>query len=296
MTTQYTAYLSHSWLPDHVDLNRHVWDLICADVRIVVDAADDVDPPYYINRMESELRRSDLFLAILAVSDEAPPGSAASPFQLFEMDLATRSGLPRLVLRDDRLAPPTEAFRSSGFEIADFTAHDPASLNAVRPWLARVMDKEPRRFSPLHRRIGVLVDDGHSVDLREASQIVASRLDLELAVISTNLTDAEVIALLRGIDVLVAELGEPSSWATYGMAHGLMVPSIRLVRGAGPPSAADLPAVLQGQEAGYLLDLVGWSGSTDLVTELEPRVACLYVPVTCLDDRESGHAYFERRR
>lgn len=292
---QYTTYLSHSWLPDHVGLNRRVWDLIWADVKTVVDVTDDDTRPYYINRIESALRRADLFLAILAAPADAPPGYAGSPYQQFEMALATRSDLPRLAVHDERLALPTDVLRSCGFEIAEFNSHDWAGLDAIRSWLERVAAEQRPQSSPLHRTIGVLLnDDVRDNDRREAGQIVATRLGLKLTVITADLTDAEVIARMRGLDVLVADLGGRSSWATYGIAHGLMVPSIRLVHGAGPASVADLPPVLRGHEAGYQLDLVAWSNSSDLVGKLEPRVACLYTPVEVLDDRASGHAYFAR--
>jgi hypothetical protein len=293
---QHAAYLSHSWSPDQVDPNRQVWDVIWAGVRTVVDAAEGAVPPYYVNRIESALRRSDLFLAILGAAQDASPGSSASPYQLFEMDLATRADLPRFAVYDERLALPLEALRSAGFELAPLGPAG-SGLEVLRSWLERVISAPPPATLPLHRRIGVLVDDDPwFADLRAAAAVVAAALGLELVDITPELTDADIVTRMRRVDVLVVDLAARSSWATYGVAHGLMIPAIRLFHGAAAPSLSDLPAILQGHEAGYLLDVVTWSEQGALVRDLQPRVACLYAPVEILDDRESGRAYFERYR
>src|SRR5215471_18955782 len=115
----FAAYFSHSWRASDVDFNVEVWRQISGACRLLVDLPEAAvsNPPYYINRVEELLRRSDVFVCVLAARD-APVDLAASAgsdsslrcseYSLFEIRLAERFARPRLVLyeRSTRFRPP----------------------------------------------------------------------------------------------------------------------------------------------------------------------------------------------
>ncbi len=293
----HTAYLSHSWLPEHVDLNHDVWDRMHTYVDMAVDAPDGSVPPYYVNRIESQVRRADIFVAVLPMPTSAPADYRGSPYQLFEMALAIRADLPRLVIYDEQLSVPADEFRSNGFENIRFKTSDRTGLDEVGPWLDSVTQAQPNPFTQFHRRVGVLLSQGASGrDLIEAVRIPTGDLDLEAVAITDDLTDADIMTALRGIDVLIADIGASSSWTTYGVAHGLAVPTIRLVRDPVQPIVESLPPILRGHEAGYQLDIVAWRSQASLIADIRPRLSCLYTAKMVLDSLESGHSYYDRYR
>lgn len=61
--SRFAVYFSHSWHARDVELNLQVWKELATDCALLVDRPDEpgADPPYYINRIEELLRRTDLF-------------------------------------------------------------------------------------------------------------------------------------------------------------------------------------------------------------------------------------------
>ena len=122
---RFSLYFSHSWRPRDVNLNVNVWEALCSECELLVDAPEEpgADPPYYINRIEELLRRSDLFVSVLTFREPRDGDFTAadtklrcSPYSLFEIRLAERADIPRLILYE----------RSTGFR--------PPSIQ--RPWEA----------------------------------------------------------------------------------------------------------------------------------------------------------------
>jgi hypothetical protein len=95
-----SVYFSHSWRPRDVDLNVRVWEALSDHCELLVDAPEEpgAHPPYYINRIEELLRRSDLFLSVLTYREPkegeftlADAQLRCSPYSLFEIRLAERA-------------------------------------------------------------------------------------------------------------------------------------------------------------------------------------------------------------
>jgi hypothetical protein len=110
-------YFSHSWRPRDVDLNLGVWEVLCSNCELLVDVPEEpgADPPYHINRIEELLRRTDLFVSVLTYREPrdgdftaADAKMRCSPFSLFEIRLAERADIPRLILyeRSTAFKPP----------------------------------------------------------------------------------------------------------------------------------------------------------------------------------------------
>ena len=106
---KFSLYLSHSWERLDIELNLWVWERLAPICDLLVDKPDtqDKDPPNYINRIEELLRRADAFVAILThrANDNKQNFSGdfalqCSPGSVFEMRLAERANVPRLILYD----------------------------------------------------------------------------------------------------------------------------------------------------------------------------------------------------
>src|SRR3954451_22245419 len=93
------VYFSQSWRPRDVDLNVRVWNEFSPYCELLVDDPEDssAEPPYYINRIEELLQRADVFLGVLTYRAQ-DSGLRCSPYMLFEIRLAERVDLPRLIL------------------------------------------------------------------------------------------------------------------------------------------------------------------------------------------------------
>src|ERR1700680_4780163 len=107
--SRFAIYISHSWRPRDVDLNLRVWRELAADCELLVDVPEEpgANPPYYINRIEELLRRTDLFLSVLTYREpregeftEADAHLRCSPYSLFEIRVAERADIPRLILSE----------------------------------------------------------------------------------------------------------------------------------------------------------------------------------------------------
>ncbi|MGC2110971.1 MAG: hypothetical protein WA655_15725, partial [Candidatus Korobacteraceae bacterium] len=144
---RFAVYLSHSWRPQDVDLNVQVWTTLAAQCEILVDDPQEsgANPPYYINRIEELLRRGDLFVSILTYREPKPGADAqlrCSPYMLFEIRLAGRAEIPRLILYE----------RKTGFR----------PPRNVRPWEAHVpFDRSP---------------DGRLIEQRQWATVIESKL------------------------------------------------------------------------------------------------------------------------
>src|SRR4051794_40120415 len=94
-----SVYFSQSWRPLDVDLNVQVWSELAPTHELLVDEPEDAsaEPPYYINRIEELLQRADVFLAVLTYRPQKQ-GLQCSPYMVFEIRLAERVAMPRLVL------------------------------------------------------------------------------------------------------------------------------------------------------------------------------------------------------
>jgi hypothetical protein len=302
---QYVLYFSHSWLPEHVDLNITLWAHLWEHCRLLVDDNQEEQPPYYISRLEHLVRRSDLFLAVLVPSLPRETVDQVSPYSLFEIALAERAGLPRLVLYDIRTHfTPSEAQKSAAgvryipFEIDDLVAGGGEPVwSGIADWLATAMAQSQPRPLPPPRRAAVLLPDGSEKDRTvDAIHRGLAATGFELDDLASASNDVEALAMLRSTDLLVADVGCETLWDLYGMAHALMVPTVRLLRDNGPRGLNQLPTILKGHSRGYHHDLVHWSELDQLERAIADRTNALLQVLEEIDDFDEGRTFFERRR
>jgi hypothetical protein len=307
---QYTLYFSHSWLPEHVDLNLAFWDHLWADCLLLVDENEREDPPYFVCRIETLIRRSDLFIAVLVPPDgrHGRRGTAGahqvSPFVLFEIALAERAHVPRLIVYDtgSRFEPrPTESrnvrYLPLSFHGLDWGRADNVWAD-VAEWLGTVTAAAKPQFPRRSRSAAVLLPDGP--DRSDAIHTARATLQAEgygeVADLATASNDQEILALLRSVDLLVADVGSETIWDIYGLAHSLAVPTVRILRGAEPGTSRRLPAILRGHAEGYDRDLARWSTLAELGSAIAARAQAIRQVRVEIDTREEGKEYFERRR
>jgi hypothetical protein len=291
--SRFGVYLSHSWRPRDVDLNVQVWTELAGDCELLVDAPEtaDANPPYHINRIEELLRRSDLFVGILTYRDpqagEFTPSDAnlrCSPYSLFEIRLAERAEMPRLVLYESKtnFHPPTTIRKWEAYLPFD---RDKDRVER-RQWRAiRAAIADWKRWAAAHlrpvsleqsRAAVVLVDNSLSDavwDVLKSSLLRNGYYECRPCNPS-RLRSSEAFRLLREAGLVVAELGTPDSGRDqmYAAAHGLGIPAIRLQSSA----STELPWILRGDSGGYQHDIVRWAAAEDLPPLVEPRVAAMF--------------------
>ena len=300
-TRQQLLYFCHSWFPEHVDLNIAIWEHLWAECRFLVDHNEAADPPYFVSRIEDLIGRADCLVAFVP----PPPGrhgeaaGEVSPYVLFEIALAERAGIPRLVVVDQHVRmnwvvdePPSVRCLSVDFA-ALANGSDAITWRHLSNWLAAVgsgLDPQDRVES---RRATLLIPPGSErSELREAIEGCLRREGyLDVACLPCS-SDVDAVRRLRHTDLLVADVGSPSLWDWYAMAHALAVPTIRYAAAEG----ASVPAILRGYEAGFEQDIVRSTSLAQLTAEVGLRARAILAPRVFIDSREEGIAYFERRR
>ena len=300
---QYLLYLSHSWQAEHVDLNIALWDHLWAECRFLVDDNALENPPYFVSRIEDLIRRSDCFVAF------APPASTStdtniSPYVLFEIALAERARLPRLVIVDHRVpieelfapSPSLTVLRAHFGELQD--GGSDRTWNAVRTWLATVTDAAPPKPDLESHRAAVLVSEGAAQDQRVDAIQTCLRQDgyTDVHDLRTLASDVDLLRRLQQTDLLVADVGAMTVWDRYGLAHAMAVPTVRFAMTASGAGDGALPAVLRGHAQGYDRDVVRASSDAALVSAISAHARAIRLPRVVVDSREEGCEYFERRR
>lgn len=303
-----SAYFSHPW-KTHLPLNLAVWERLCGKCHLLLDRPIqhifEVRPPYFINRMESLLQRSDVFVACLPFGDPPTAAQAAkggdwqlrcSPYVLFEIRMAERADLPRFIVYDPRtgFAPPRNPgpharYVPGRLDEVSQRINEGANatlLMALEEWVSWV----ERMVSPSMERdlfrAGMLLGSS-TASLRDplssAINVVGFDQPVDLAKPYGN--DAELVQTLRTLRLLVVDVSDPSLLPIYQMAHALLVPCIRL----HTDSARDeegLPKILQGHRAGYQDDLLSMSDHDRLLEGLTLRAAAVVddaSPIVALD-------------
>ena len=277
------VYLSQSWRPRDVDLNVHVWNEFSATCELLVDEPDDTspEPPYYINRIEELLQRADLFLAVLTFRPRAT-GLRCSPYMLFEIRLAERVDLPRLVLyeRKTGFRPPQNprpwecyvAFdRAESETLMDASAWEKTILPRVRTWMGwATLHRLPAGYE--QSTAAALLLDG-AVDAAEVGavrQILESHYDRILECDPARQGSDSVIRNLREAGLVAAfDLASP----LYASVHMTGLPTIRMVRGE---AGASLPWIVRFGPGGYEEDIVYWADPDSLQSQVEPRVQAMF--------------------
>jgi hypothetical protein len=265
------VYFSQSWRPRDVDLNVRVWNEISSACELLVDEPEDssADPPYYINRIEELLRRSDLFLAVLTYRPQKT-GLQCSPYMLFEIRLAERADMPRLVLyerktgfRPPQNLRPWETYlpfeRGDRESLTDESAWEKTTLPRIRAWM---------QWSTLHRlpadyeqstTATLLLDgktDAGAVDA--VRSVLEQRYDRILESDPARQPSDNAIRNLREAGLVAAfDLTSP----LYAAVHLDGLPTIRMVCGE---AGSSVPWIVRSGPGGYEEDILYWTSSENL--------------------------------
>jgi hypothetical protein len=321
----FAAYFSHSWKSRDVNLNVEIWTQISDACELVVDlpATLTKDPPYYINRIEELLRGSDVFVSVLAARGAAPDPAAApgtdatlrcSSFALFEVRLAERFSLPRLVIyeRSTGFRPPAQikdnemylAFdRAEKVDLPERRQLQQVMRPKIRAWLDWVIGHHrPKAYQPETSALIVLPED--SGDAAEAKAVLAHTLrqvGYDPIVLEASATgNADAFRLLERAGLVVMDVGPTSDWAALQVAagaHARGIPAIRVLRRTttGPLSNTDLPWMLRDHPGGYQKDIVMWNTPEQLASQLVPRASAMFNVVRALN-AEAASRHFQSKR
>jgi hypothetical protein len=296
------VYFSQSWRPRDVDLNVHIWNEFSPSWELLVDEPDDpsADPPYYINRIEELMRRADVFLAVLTYRPQ-PTGLCCSPYMQFEIRLAERIDMPRLVLyeRKTRFRPPQyqrpwECYvpfdRAERESLMDDSMWERTILPRIRSWT---------EWCALHRlpsgyeqsTTAVLLLDG-AVDpdaVRAVRPVLESQYDRILECEPAKQSSDAAIRNLREAGLVAAfDLASP----LYAAAHIAGLPSIRMLRGE---AGAQPPWIVRFGPGGYEEDIVYWTSPDTLPGQVNPRVQAMFRLSVAKRD-QSSIAYLTSKR
>lgn len=327
---RFAAYFSHSWRPRDVDLNLQVWQELAVDCELLVDAPEEPgsDPPYYINRMEELLRRTDLFVSVLTSREplagaftEADAKLHCSPYCLFEIRLAERADLTRLILyerstgfRPPRTIRPWEIYipfdrvpSEPRVEQRQWATVIQSKIQQWKDWVtrhSRPMSYEQSTVAalligtPTAEQGAPLSRPLPDLDGQEARDVLEGALRNggyePRHCDPSRQTSSEAFRLLHEAGLIVAEIGTRDALRDqlYAAAHGLGIPAIRIQSGAG---STELPWILRGNPGGYQEDIVRWNKPEDLATLVEPRIAAMVRLSPALRDGDTTNYLYSKR-
>jgi hypothetical protein len=281
------VYFSQSWRPRDVDLNLRIWNEFIPACELLVDEPEDssAEPPYYINRIEELLRRADLFLAVLTYRSR-DSGLRCSPYMLFEIRLAERGDMPRLILyerktgfRPPQNLRPWERYvpfdRAETESLMDDSAWEKTIQPGIRSWMEWcVQHRLPAGYE--QSTSAVLLLDG-AFD-RAAVEAVRPSLEQHYDRVleadpARQVSDAAIRTLREAGLVMAFDLNS----SLYAAAHMSGLPAIRMLHS----SVKDpLPWIVRsgpgGSQGGYEEDIVHWDVAENLPAQVEPRIRSMF--------------------
>lgn len=319
--SKFSLYLSHSWNPRDVELNQLVWSEISNDCELLVDAPDEAgpNPPYFINRIEELLRRSDLFLSVLPFRQfdniNSCEGSDATPlncsiYSLFEIRLAERLNIPRLILyeRKTGFRAPPYYIAGSGDEYIPFDRGSqpvPESKNwysaiapKIRHWIENA--KLFRKLSGFETSNVALTlfSPGSSV-LEEPSATTLRNVGYEQVIESKKIlrSNIEAFQVLHSTGLAIVDLDcldDSLSSQLFTSIHVLGIPTIRIMRNR-EGIVQKLPWLLTGHPGGYQNDIVLWNQREDVLGQIESRARAMFRISPALGNKDAL-AYLHSKR
>lgn len=313
---KFAVYGSHSWRPRDVDLNLRVWEELASHCELLVDIPEEpgANPPYYINRIEELLRRCDLFLGVL-VEREPQKGEftgkdaslRCSPYALFEIRLAERADITRLVIyerssgfRPPRNLRPWEMYVPFDRGMKDRLPEQGQWAKVVRPKIQQWKD-----WAKTHRLPGSYELSTFAATIGGGSLPYPALEAVEDALRDSNYEplrcdverqkSSEVFRVLREAGLVVAEFSglDGALAQLYGAVHGLGLPAIRMIHARD--GRTELPWILRGDPGGYENDIVAWQEPSDLRGQIEPRIKAMSRLSRALRDGEASD-YLQSKR
>jgi hypothetical protein len=310
---QFSLYFSHSWKPRDVDLNVSVWDALCHHCELLVDAPETpgADPPYYINRIEELLRRADLFVSVLTYRETPDPDFTGpdarmrcSPYSLFEIRLAERVDIPRLILyerstafKPPKLQRPWEVYVPFDRGVRDRLPEQgqwkkvvEAKIDQWQTWANDHM--KPASYEQSTQAV-LLIDESAPLGTVVEQCLGESGYDAVVYCGMQGQRSSEALRQLHEAGLVVAEFSTntPLFWQLYAAAHSLGVPAVRTVAAGG----AALPWVLAGDPGGYYHDFVSWTNLDEVPSLVKPRMKAMFRLSPALGG-DDGASYLQSKR
>ena len=294
--SRFAVYFSHSWRPRDVALNLQVWEELASGCTLLVDVPDEpgADPPYYINRIEELLRRTDMFVSILTYREPRPgelmPAGESlrcSPYSLFEIRLAERADVPRLVLYERRTGfwpprtiRPWEEYiefvcetKERRIELQRWTTVIQAKIQQWKAWAAN--HRRPVSYER-SRTAAILAGAAQYGGISELLESVLRACGYEpVRCDPERQKSSDVFRILREAGLVIAEFGTRDSGfeQVYAAAHGLGLPAIRMLSASS--GSGGLPWILKGDPGGFENDIVVWNKPEDLPALVQPRISAM---------------------
>jgi hypothetical protein len=310
---RFAVYFSHSWRPRDVDLDVQVWNELSRGCELLFDVPEvpGANPPYYINRIEELLRRTDLFLSLLTYREPskgeflgADANLRCSPYCLFEIRLAERAEIPRLVLyerstgfRPPRTLRPWEAYipfdRGLKERLVEQRQWDTVIQPKIQQWQEWARNHRKPMSYEQSTYAALLTDTPPVCEVLENELRAGGYEPVRLG--HDRQRSSEAFRLLREAGLVVAEFArqEAVPEQLYAAAHGLGIPAIRLLCSA--EDNVDLPWILQGDAGGYQDDIVRWKHPEDVAALVRPRITAMFRLSPALRDAE-GLDYLQSKR
>lgn len=306
-------YFSHSWRSRDTDLNIRVWQELADYCELLVDVPEEVgpNPPYYINRIEELLRQSDLFICVLTEREE-PAGDGrddgalrCSAYSLFEVRLAERLDIPRLVLyergtgfRSPRKPRPKEAyiaFNRGADELPDDRFWRRSVATKIEAWLKWAINQHQpapdEQFSLAVSLLPPSAPDSGTVS-GQLEKVMKNAGYEQVALDAAFRSNMELFQLLRVTGLSIMDLGTDDAVAKElnSVVHTLGIPAIRMMRGKH-----ELPWLFRGHPGGYQQDIVTWQDPAELTELIEPRAKAMFGISRSLTGDKAFH-YLESKR
>ncbi len=316
--TKLTAYFSHSWKPQHLPINLALWKRCSKHCNLLVDQPvhemGSDSPPYYISRIESLIRRSDVFIACIPPADSCPDETIdgdwrlrCSPYILFEMRLAERANLPRFILYDRAtcLGKPESPPRHTRYvpcrmsEVIAYLEGDAESdavLDDFDEWLGWIN----RNLYPIKETEGLrwsyLLNSDQAAEEAILRTVKAAGFGKPKSLLDGSFAnDADLIHFVRSLSLLVVDLSAQHAAPLHHMAHSMMVPTIRLHSRVDEKSDRHLPLLLQGHPAGYQQDTLPVETSDENLIEIGRRADALVRSGSPIVSTVDGRYEFQQR-
>lgn len=311
------VFLSHSYKASLVNL--YFYKLFSQRAQLTFE----VDVPkttMNVTRLERMIRDADAFIGIYPfdTDDETAAPSRkelleASRYFRFELDLAFRSRKPALVFYDRqygdvfRGATGTTMLRFDSREVTS-KGSSPSAIRFGRAFerFCETIDAAKQLSLLLDRSeasgVGILLPPdsngrGYGDAEREAIRNTLDQYgyaDLRSIPWPPRL-DLSCAALLRDIDWVIADLGEPIAASFVGTLHGSFVPTMRLLRISSdqPMQFPELEDVLYHEvDVGYRKDILRWRDVESLQAGLAERLASLREQGRWISTADEADGYF----
>jgi len=220
---------------------------------------------------------------------------------VFEIRLAERANLPRLILYDRQTGFHETAAQKGGWRYIAFDRGHEESLpealqeieNEIKDWLEWLQSFRRPKFLEISDRSLLLLPENMCGEnflegIRQSLQ-QARFHQMDLMNLQYH-SDSDILRKIRSAGLLVAEVASDSTRNLYTLCHALFVPSIRIVS-----QDQELPWILSGHPGGYQDDVIKYSDSGNIVREIMERASAMF-RITKPLNLERGRSYISSRR